>query len=90
MALVFKGQRSHEQGYRFADKSVFIVKVIDAQLDSKSVRLRPLDALQATVSELFVQSGQELSPYVGTPPPPVNTRMYRLRSKPGSIVRERA
>ncbi|QZC93112.1 hypothetical protein K2E96_19050 [Pseudomonas sp. ERGC3:05] len=41
MALAFKGQQDHEQGYRFANNGVFVVKVIDAQLDGKPVRLRP-------------------------------------------------
>jgi hypothetical protein len=68
MALAFKGQQDHEQGYRFANNGVFVVKVIDAQLDGKPVRLRPLDPTEATASELFVQSGQALSPYVGASP----------------------
>ncbi|WP_421535050.1 hypothetical protein [Pseudomonas marginalis] len=68
MALTFKGAQGREQGYRFANNGVFIVKVIGAQLDGKPVRLRPLDAAQTTASELFVQPGQELSPYVGTTP----------------------
>lgn len=65
MALAFNGQQGHEQGYRFANNGVLIVKVIDAQLDGKLVRLRPLGTTETTASELFLQSGQALSPYMG-------------------------
>ncbi|MCK3832726.1 hypothetical protein [Pseudomonas fluorescens] len=68
MGLAFKGQSGEEKGYRFAKNGVFVLKVINAQLDGKPVRLRPHNAEEIATSELLIQPGQELLPYVGTFP----------------------
>lgn len=65
IALSFRALQGSEVGYRFAKNGIFTLKIIDAQLDGKPVRLRTLDTTTSTPNQPFLRPGDKLAPYSG-------------------------
>jgi hypothetical protein len=65
IGLSFNGEKSSELGYRFAKGGQFTLKVIEARLDDKPVRLRPLNRADAATSGRLIRPGGQLVAYEG-------------------------
>ncbi|QQX56985.1 hypothetical protein [Pseudomonas chlororaphis] len=65
MALYFRGEAASSDSYRFARTGAFTLKILSAQLDGKSVRLRPTQATASNSNEQKLRPGESVAPYDG-------------------------
>ncbi|WP_277591586.1 hypothetical protein [Pseudomonas chlororaphis] len=65
MALYFRGEAASSDSYRFARTGAFTLKILSAQLDGKSVRMRPTQTVSANANEQKLRPGESVAPYDG-------------------------
>ena len=68
IGVTFNANSHDENGYRFAQNGLFTLKIIDAQLDGRTVQMRPSARIASGAESGLLRPGDYLVPHDGQTP----------------------